>query len=155
MINIPRSIYLCLRYPFLYPRSIVTDKPIYYIPRYTWWDNVSTGWKKAFGKQFLNELKKQLKKDKMLYKWRITDVKEKFGTFRLYCNYGSDELYNIIHKYEALSWNTCIKCGKPATYTSIGWILPYCEACTKTALNSKYVGPFVKRETEEEKKLNN
>ena len=65
----------------------------------------------------------------MLYKWRITDIKEKFGRFQLYCNYGSDELYKIINKYEELSWNTCINCGKPATHTSKGWISPYCGDC--------------------------
>ena len=115
----------------------ILDK-IFILPTFTEWDAVEPGWNKAFGKQYLKELKKQLKKDKMLYKWRITDIKEKFGTFRLYCNYGSDELYNIIHKYEELSWNTCIKCGKPATYTSKGWINPYCDDCVNKDTPDRY-----------------
>ncbi len=115
----------------------ILDK-IFILPTFTEWDVVEPGWNKAFGKQYLKELKKQLKKDKMLYKWRITDIKEKFGTFRLYCNYGSDELYNIIHKYEELSWNTCIKCGKPATYTSKGWISPYCDDCVNKDTPDRY-----------------
>lgn len=122
----------------------ILDK-IFILPTFTEWDAVEPGWNKAFGKQYLNELKKQLKKDKMLYKWRITDIKEKFGTFRLYCNYGSDELYNIIQKYEDLSWNTCIKCGKPATYTSKEWISPYCEDC----VNKDNPDRYIKRGTEE------
>lgn len=119
------------------------------IPTWNEWEAVEKGWNKAFGKQYLNDLKKQLKKDKMLYSWRIMDIKEKYGTFRLYCNYGSDELYRIIDKYENLSWNTCIKCGKPATHISRGWICPYCEDCAKD------VGGYgcVKRGTEEEKEL--
>lgn len=115
----------------------ILDK-IFILPTFTEWDAVEPGWNKAFGKQYLKELKKQLKKDKMLYKWRITDIKEKFGTFRLYCNYGSDELYNIIRKYEELSWNTCIKCGKPATYTSKGWISPYCDDCVNKDTPDRY-----------------
>ena len=101
------------------------------LPTYTEWDAVEPGWNKAFGKQYLKDLKKQLKKDKCLYTWRITDIKEKWGRFHLYCNWGSKELYELIDKYEDLSWNTCINCGKPSTHISKGWILPYCEECVK------------------------
>ena len=101
------------------------------LPTYTEWDAVETGWNKAFGKQYLKDLKKQLKKDKCLYTWRITDIKEKWGRFHLYCNWGSKELYELIDKYEDLSWDTCINCGKPSTHISKGWILPYCEECVK------------------------
>ena len=120
---------------------------ILFLPTFTEWDAVEPGWNKAFGKQYLEDLKKQLKKDKMLYKWRITQIKEKYGKFILSCNYGSPELYNIINKYESLSWNTCIQCGKPATYTSKGWIAPYCEECVN---NSKNPRRYIKRESEEE-----
>ena len=101
------------------------------LPTYTEWDAVELGWNKAFGKQYLNDLKKQLKKDNCLYSWRITDIKEKWGRFQLYCNWGSKELYELIDKYEDLSWNTCIKCGNPSTHISKGWVLPYCEECAK------------------------
>jgi hypothetical protein len=120
---------------------------ILFLPTFTEWDVVEPGWNKAFGKQYLEDLKKQLKKDKMLYKWRITQIKEKYGIFILSCNYGSPELYNIINKYESLSWNTCIRCGKPATYTSKGWIAPYCEECVN---NSKDPKRYIKRESKEE-----
>ena len=224
--RIPYCTYMCIRYPFLYPRNRFTDKhynnwkvlnfaqKIHYIYSHTkfsmdeqlseleiskfeslypyyverpsermiigwinWWskplykiirffhnyilqffhclptsiewDAVEPGWKKAFGKQYLKDLKKQLKKDKCLYTWRITDIKEKWGRFNLYCNWGSKELYEIIEKYESLSWETCIKCGKPSTHISRGWISPYCENCAKT------VGGYgcIERGTEEEKKL--
>ena len=125
---------------------------ILFLPTFTEWDAVEPGWNKAFGKQYLKDLKKQLKKDKMLYKWRITQIKEKHGIFMLYCNYGSPELYNIINKYKSLSWNTCIRCGKPATYTSKGWIAPYCEECVN---NSKDPNRYIKRESKEETEHNN
>lgn len=122
------------------------------LPTYTEWDAVEKGWNKAFGKQYLKDLKKQLKKDKMLYSWRIMDIKEKWGRFQLYCNYGSKELYNIIDNYEELSWNICIKCGKPATHTSKGWISPYCEDCVN---NSKDPSRYIKRNSKEEIEYNN
>lgn len=126
--------------------SQILDR-IFILPTYTEWDAIEPGWNKAFGKQYLEDLKKQLKKDKMLYKWRITQLKEKFGRCVLYCNYGSSELYSIINKYESLSWHICIQCGKPATHTSKGWIAPYCEECVN---NSKDPKRYVKRENEEE-----
>lgn len=220
-IRIPYCCYMCIRYPFLYPRNRFTGlhynnwkiiewkkkiyqkyhlvdidklhpevtyetykgyyfyvkqtgsvidywtnwwaKPIYKcitffhnyilqifhcIPTYIEWDAVEPGWNKAFGKQYLNDLKKQLKKDKMLYSWRIKDIKEKWGHFILYYNYGSEELYNIISKYETLSWDTCIKCGKSATHTSKGWISPYCEECVKKDDKDKYIERGSKEEYE-------
>lgn len=120
------------------------------IPTYIEWDAVEPGWNKAFGKQYLEDLKKQLKKDKMLYSWRIMDIKEKWGCLNLYCNYGSEELYNIISKYESLSWDTCIKCGKPATHTSKGWISPYCEDCVNKDDKYKYIERGSKEENEYE-----
>jgi hypothetical protein len=104
---------------------------IFILPTYNEWEAVEPGWNKAFGKQFLKELKQQLIKDKMLYKWRITDIKEKWGMLQLYCNYGSKELYQIIRKYENLSWNYCIHCGKPTEVISTGWISPYCKECAE------------------------
>lgn len=120
------------------------------IPTYIEWDAVEPGWNKAFGKQYLKDLKKQLKKDKMLYSWRIMDIKEKWGCLNLYYNYGSEELYNIISKYESLSWDTCIKCGKPATHTSKGWISPYCEDCVNKDDKYKYIERGSKEEDEYE-----
>lgn len=119
---------------------------ILFLPTSTEWDAMPMGWNKAFGKQYLKDLKKQLKKDKMLYKFRIVYLKEKYGTLRLDYNYGSQELYDIMSNYESLSWHTCIQCGKPATYTSKGWIAPYCEECVN---NSKDPSRYIKRNREE------
>jgi hypothetical protein len=103
----------------------------YCIPTFTEWDAMEElrGWNKAFGKKLLNDMKEQLKKDKMLYKFRITDLKEKYGGLRIYCNGASEEMYKLFAKYERISEVTCIECGKPARYISNGYICPYCEDC--------------------------
>lgn len=204
ILNIPYNIYMCLRYPFLYPRNRFTGlhynnykirnfsselvnkykkflfrendvnkiedikkssyyftqtgdviqywvnwwaKPLHYflltilhdnilqwifcIPTTNEWNAVEPGWKKAFGKEYLNELKTQLKKDGLLYKFRIMQIKEKWGMFQLYCIYGSNDVYKIIDKYEGLSFDYCIDCGKPAEVISTGWIRPYCKKCAE------------------------
>ena len=70
-----------------------------------------------------------LKKNNCLKQYRITQIKEKFGGLRWYDNGAPRELYDIINKYEDLSYRTCIVCGRPAKYISRGWISPYCEDC--------------------------
>ena len=112
---------------------------IHCIPTYTEWDAVETGWDKAFGKQYLKELKRQLIKDKMLHSFRITQIKEKWGQFNLYCYKASEDVYKIIDKYENLSWDYCIKCGKPSKYISKGWISPYCEDCIDKNKIEQYI----------------
>ena len=72
------------------------------------------------------------------------------NSLRLYCNYGSEELYSLISVYEDISWNTCIKCGKPATHTSKGWISPYCEECVNKDDKDKYIERGSKEEEEYE-----
>lgn len=109
------------------------------IPTYNEWDAVEPGWNKAFGKQYLKELKQQLIKDKMLYSFRITQIKEKWGRLQLYCYKASEDVYKIIDKYENLSWDYCIKCGKPAKYISKGWISPYCEDCVNKDDKERYI----------------
>ena len=37
---------------------------------------------------------------------------------------------DIINKYTEISKNTCVKCGKQATYmTTWGYIAPWCDEC--------------------------
>ena len=193
------SIYLCIKYPFLYPRNVWNDKhwiswrldkylygerglwrpkedksiwgkafvhvkdpngkydfqvirktisypwaawfwmvyfvaewvlPIFHcIPTYSLLDSLEPGWRKAFGVQLCNELKTQLKKDHCLYKYRITQIKEKWGYLHWYDNGHSQAVRDVLSKYEDISWNTCIMCGKPATKITAGWISPYCDDC--------------------------
>lgn len=180
--NIPYATYLCVRFPFLYPRNRFTDKhysnwkieekikniaskeeyktikftdefkPIrkpytfkdniaikfyqtlhfilevfHCLPTYTELDAMEKGWKKAFGIQICKELKRALKDNKILYKYRIMQIKEKWGCLHWYSSFTCDDVEDIIEKYEKISYHTCIVCGKPAHYLSSGWVCPYCE----------------------------
>lgn len=106
----------------------ILDK-IWIIPKFTELDAMPTGWRKAFGIQFCKDLKSAAKKDKYLKELRIMQLKEKWGYLHLYLNMYGPEVSKVIKKYENLSWNTCITCGKPATKISSGWISPYCDDC--------------------------
>lgn len=86
------------------------------------------GWKIAFGDKLLKELEDAIDAER-LTGYRVMQVKEKFGSLRWYDHGGNRETDAIIHKYKNLSARTCIICGKPAKYLSVGWIEPYCEDC--------------------------
>lgn len=119
------------RFPFLMPRNRWTDKiPEDFDYSYTELDAMPDGWRKAFGEQLCEELREELVRADYLDKYRITQIKEKYGSLRWY-DLGCTKrmLREIIPKYERLSARTCIQCGKPATKISTGWISPYCDTC--------------------------
>lgn len=97
---------------------------------YTELDAMPSGWRKAFGIKMCKEIKAALLKEgglKALYSYRIMDIKEKFGTLRWDDCHTTETIQHIINKYEGISYNTCIICGKQATWISNGWISPYCD----------------------------
>ena len=213
---------LCEKYPWLIPTNRWSGMRITeaqnggfwsgspdsipdYDYEYTELDEMPKGWRLAFGDQMVEEIDQELRKYNYVDKYRITQIKEKYGSLRWYDNgsprgklsdtyeivevkcgehfpwdtekvliydhsehylpiIGLDEDLNlseeelayrkeynkdsiqvyraydllekcqipdIIIKYELLSEKTCIDCGKPAKYMTLGWISPYCEDCIK------------------------
>ena len=123
---------LCKRYPFLIVRSWKTDEPIKGY-EFTYFEDIPNGWRKVFGKQMCEEIRKVLIKGNYLYDYRVVQIKEKYGALRWYDNGAPDSIYrelqDIINKYEEIAMNTCIWCGRPATKISLGWISPWCDKC--------------------------
>jgi hypothetical protein len=101
----------------------------------SWAEDIPKGWGKAFGEQMIDELNEILEKYDFVDKYTIVQIKEKFGSLRWYDNgipeKASKEYYKWLNKYEDLSKKTCIKCGKPATHMTEGWIIPLCDRCDK------------------------
>lgn len=130
---------LCERYPFLIPHNRWTDKigwdksNKYTMPYcYTELDAMPNGWRKAFGIQMCEELREELIKFNYLKKYRIAQIKEKYGELRWY-DFGipkDSKIWDIIDKYTELSRHTCMICGKPAETTSDGyWLETICDKC--------------------------
>lgn len=121
---------LCKCYPFLTIRDW-NDKPLGY--EFTYLDDMPSGWRRAFGKQMCEDIRRVLIKANYLYDYRVVQVKEKFGGLRWYDNGAPSSIYrelqDVIDKYEELSYHTCICCGRPATKISQGWISPFCDRC--------------------------
>ena len=121
------------QYPFLMPYNRWTGEPIEdYNYEYIWLDDMPDGWRNAFGLQMCEELKQALLEkggEKLLSKFRILQIKEKFGSLRFYTNWTTPEIDKIIDKYENISYSTCIRCGAPAKWITKGWISPFCDKC--------------------------
>ena len=150
MRDIKRNKRLCEEFPFLIPWNRFSGKLItecqgggrgYWpgnpdaIPEYdysfTELDAMPTGWRKAFGLAMCIELKEELLRCGDLDRWRIVQMKEKYGSLRLYDNGWKKDssIPKIIAKYAGMSTRTCIICGKPATKVTLGWISPFCDKC--------------------------
>ena len=125
-------------FPFLMPCEILDKEEMQtYDYQVTWLDNMPIGWRIAFGIKMCEEIKNQLLRipfgdsGTLLDNYKITDIKEKYGSLCWYDSCGNEEIKKIIDKYEKISWDTCIVCGSTATLESAGWISPYCEECAK------------------------
>ena len=128
--------WLCYKYPWLIPHNHWTDEEIEDFDfSYTELDGMPEGWKKAFGEQICEEIQKLLEEADYVYKYRILQIKEKFGGLRWYDNTVPESIRErlnaIITKYEDLSERTCVECGAPATKISTGWISPWCDKCAE------------------------
>lgn len=129
ILQLPYNIWMIVRFPFLCPK-------VGYFGQYCWYRSIPLGWRKAFGIQLCKEIKQSLKYNNC-DNFYITDVKEKFGELRIY-EYGAPfEVCDIIYKYEYISSNTCIDCGRIATRKSEGYILPFCDNCGSQYISFK------------------
>jgi hypothetical protein len=60
-----------------------------------------------------------------------SQIKEKFGTLRLYAAAGGHDPYvrGVISMAEEMSGVTCDQCGSPGETTGEGWMFTRCERC--------------------------
>jgi hypothetical protein len=59
---------------------------------------------------------------------RLIQCKEKFGSLRFYIEGGTRDMYDIIHKYEKLSRETCELCGDKGENMIINnWLTTRCQ----------------------------
>lgn len=127
--------------------------------KYTEYDVIEIGWRKAFGKQLSDEIKKAGKESRKRLGYRswkklfqVEQIKEKYGELRMYVS-TTKEIQQVLDKYELLSIGYCFNCGKPARYRSRGWIEYYCKDCMINYLKSsdKYRDePITKEEIKQE-----
>lgn len=101
-------------------------------------DEFPAGWWKAFGPMMLEELDTAIREEKLLEEFYICQIKEKYGQLRFYYHPYSEKIDRIVQKYEELSQNICINCGKPdVPMINFSWISPYCKNCYDEIIHKK------------------
>lgn len=59
----------------------------------------------------------------------FTQIKEKYGTLRMYSDGGDDYTDGVISMAEAMSGHTCELCGAPGKLGGVGWLTTRCDKC--------------------------
>jgi hypothetical protein len=92
-----------------------------------WGFSCGDGWYKL-----LEDLSEELKPFEEVV---AEQVKEKFGGLRFYIGpvnqENSKQVYDIIEKYETLSYKTCEVCGTTGKRRPGGWVKTLCNECFK------------------------
>ena len=63
--------------------------------------------------------------------FHFVQIKEKFGTLRLYHDGGDSYCDGVVDMAEAMSAVTCERCGAPGKPNDGGWISTLCDGCRK------------------------
>ena len=108
----------------------------------SWADEIPIGWRDSFFENMCDELIVVL--GNYINEFEIVQLKEKYGSMRLYWNWKDENIFteeqihnltntirDVISKYEAISYHTCVRCGKPSTGYTKSWILPVCDECNQ------------------------
>lgn len=69
----------------------------------------------------------------------LTQVKEKFGTLRIYVSRATAEAHAVIEAMESLSAVTCEECGAPGLRAGRGWVRTLCAHHMEEAHGKEYV----------------
>ena len=119
-------------YPYLVPTNFWNDEPIKdYDYSYLRGEfELPKGWDRLF-LMYCKNIKKYLVKEKLLNEFHFTQIKEKYGTMRLYNNLTTETISYLTILYEQFSEFICQECGNTATCQTCGWISSLCDNCAK------------------------
>lgn len=67
----------------------------------------------------------------------FTQIKEKYGTLRMYSDGGDDYTDGVISMAEAMSAYTCELCGAPGKIGGVGWLTTRCGKCVPDSAPEK------------------
>lgn len=135
---------LVRQFPYLMPKNALTgETPDTYDYSYVVGEyDLPEGWFELF-LQMCEDIRKPLEEDNRLNEFRFLQVKEKYGSLRVYTTGASIEVHDIIDKYEFLSQQVCSVCGNPATVMTYGYICPYCSDHVRGSMDNVEDGELI------------
>lgn len=119
---------LAKQFPYLMPKNSFTGKisDTYDYSYLVGEHDLPKGWFNLF-LQMCEDIREPLERCGQIDEFAFFQVKEKYGSMRCYVGGTTEEVMNIIEKYEFLSYQVCCVCGAPATVMTHGYICPYCS----------------------------
>ena len=134
-------------YPFLIPRNVFTDE----IPENYDYDyirgegEIPFGWRRLFF-MYCKKIRPILSEYNLLDNYRFNQLKEKYGTLRIYDNAAPAKIHILNSLYSCFANYICQRCGQFANFETSGWVESICENCyTKENINnydSAYSNPL-------------
>jgi hypothetical protein len=94
-------------------------------------DWIPEGWEKAFGEIMCEEFEKVIKENNLTDDFRIDEMKEKYGSLRIFCHPCTPAINNSVNTFEMISEAVCGCCGSIEGVKLVpwGWVFPYCRRC--------------------------
>ena len=96
------------------------------------------GWKDLLTPiiDYVNEYNKDKKEEEKI---EFMQIKEKYGGLRVYTNFGTKELFDLIEKAEDESYNVCEDCGsrEDVGMRESGWLTTMCLECIKKEVKER------------------
>lgn len=147
---------LCVRYPFMAPRSDWTDELLWNRAdtangydvewankefAYTYLSDFPSGWQHRIALPLLEDIRSALYSpsrrewSENLARFDVLQIKEKFGELRFYCGGAKNDLpSDVIDVYTELSRSLCLSCGRAygTRFQAHGWWHPICFACDES-----------------------
>lgn len=105
------------------------------------WRDIGTDWRDEMPKGWVNltmtleRTLEDIKKENPEFEFDVGQLKEKFGSIRMYYTTSNlteeqkDRVDEAVDQMERTSECICSKCGAIAVVRSKGWIMPYCRSC--------------------------
>lgn len=131
---------LLKEYPFLSISSSIYPE-YFYNSDDALLDDMPIGWRKRFGLQMCADIKQALEKNNIsIERYKVYQVKEKYGELCWYDNNICEDVDDIVHTYCFISKYVCCNCGDITDIKiSNGWICPYCTKCReKLGINGHF-----------------
>lgn len=105
------------------------------------------GWKSLYQPiiDWISQYNDSHKNDPDFDKIEIIQIKEKFGSLRIYLRHAPEELSKMIEKAEKESCSVCEYCGSRENVgVTYGWITHVCRSCMEKMHNGhvvRWIGP--------------
>jgi hypothetical protein len=113
------------KYKFLFPKewdTIQNNLMFFWVSCGDWWNTILYA--------LFEEIQEIIQEDDSLYNFQFIQIKEKYGSLRLYYEWANSRIDNLCIAVEQLSCHVCEQCSEPGKIRDdLGRYQTLCEDC--------------------------